>query len=224
VAGGTNEPGCAERNVELRLEGASLDLPCDRDVAESRLDGGASPVDPDRGPRCEANANVTGARADGRKSRHVAVYPVDHRPVRVVVEREHVAFAIGGAGHWRHGPGMDRAIGTDGIPALPYRCGPLPDLVQPGRRLGAKQHPVGLVELSGRGQRREHEWCAKEPRGDPTAYVIDQLGERVADRTPFAWWCDLQLECDCAPRLCYECIGATSAPTWRLEQVDSADQ
>ncbi len=141
--------------------------------------------------------SVAGTIERRRDAGDVAVDPVDDGAVGVVVEREHViaAFAVGiDARRDVHVSGVDRAIRSDGIPALPHGRSSLLDLVEPGTDLGAKQHQVGLVDVPHLCQDREDERRTQETGIDATIGFAHHAGQVGSDGSAILGRRDVQAQ------------------------------
>ena len=163
----------------MRRPGRARRAGVDRRCAPTATD--ASPY----GVRCRAAARVSSAVGRGWTSeRPVAREPPGARPAtravqpvgdgaqRVVVERRHAA-------------GVDAAVGSQAVPALPDGGGAHRHRVQPGRALGLQQQPVGDVDVAGAGQRVADQRRSDEAGGDPES-LPSARGRRAADPPPRA--------------------------------------
>ena len=61
------------------------------------------------------------------------------------------------------------------VPALPYRCRPLVDAVEPRRVLTLQEQAVGQVVHSIERQRLHQNACADKPGGQSVAVLLDVL-------------------------------------------------
>ena len=158
---------------------------------------------PSAGRGRDVHGPVPGFVGIGREPADRAVHPVDHRAVRVVVEREHAALlAVRLFARQRvHRSGVDAAVRQDRIPSLPHRRRAAIDLVEPGRRVPAQQHQVGLVEVAVARQREQHERRAEEPGRDAAVLAPDVFGEARGDGRAALGRGEIELERERRPGL-----------------------
>ena len=108
-------------------------------------------------------------RLERRDATNDLMHPVRDRAEGVVIEARHLA-------------GVDGAVGQHRVPALPDRCRPHRDRVEPGRAFRLQQQPVGVVKVAGLGQGMGDERCARESGPDVVATLARPARQAVCRR------------------------------------------
>ena len=146
--------------------GLALGVPIGVDGPVDRLVRAFGVVDPT--PRRRLDTDLLVPRRRGRDAADVAVHPVAHGAVGVVVEGVHVDVA-------------EAAVGHDRVPALPHRGRALLDLIAPRRILSAHQQLPGDIVAPDRAERRQQPRSTEEPGGQVVPARGDLRDEQLRD-------------------------------------------
>ena len=143
------------RNSDVKLDrSVAVPRPGDRDLAVPGFERGSCPMNAATWLRRDQHPGVT--RLERRDATNNLMHPVGHRAEGVVIEARHLAR-------------VDGAVGQHRIPALPDRCRPHRDRIEPGWAFGLEQQSVGVVKMACLGQSMGDERCPREAGLDVVA-------------------------------------------------------